>query len=565
MPAVRRVFLAEGCVLAIAGAVIGTAGALGYAALMMAGLRTWWSGAVGTTSLTLHVSGLSLVSGAVGAVVCALVCIWWTLRGLARLSERALLAGEVRWVRDAGRGARGAGRGVRAAAGSLAVAVVFIASAAVLVVLASRKAVDPAGAFFGAGASVLIACLVSLGALLRSRRAPRASRLSVARLGIRNTSERPGRSVLAVAVIASAIFILVAVDAFRLSAVDPSDRHSGTGGYSLLVDLDLPLVYNPDSSEGRDVLGLPHGRDIAVDAFRVLPGEDTSCLNLYQPTAPRILGVGERVITSGRFSFQFGPADDAARANPWLLLERPLSGGAIPAIADANSLTYILHKSVGDEIVLQHRGSPLHLRVVAALSDSIFQGELLISDANFRALFPAQQGFRFLLVDVPAGRATDVANDIERTAADLGADAVPTAERLAAFHAVQNTYLSTFQTLGGLGLLVGTVGLAAVLLRNVLERRKELALLRAVGYRPDDVFKVVFAENVMLLVWGLGVGALSASIAVIPAAMERGARVPLTASGALLVGAVLAAGLLSSAVATRVALRMPLVSVLRSE
>ena len=68
--------------------------------------------------------------------------------------------------------------------------------------------------------------------------------------------------------------------------------------------------------------------------------------------------------------------------------------------------------------------------------------------------------------------------------ADLGADAMPTAERLAEFHTVENTYLSTFQTLGGLGLLIGTVGLAAVVLRNVLERRRELALLRAVGYRP---------------------------------------------------------------------------------
>jgi len=237
----------------------------------------------------------------------------------------------------------------------------------------------------------------------------------------------------------------------------------------------------------------------------------------------------------------------------------------VPAIADANSLTYVLHKNVGDDIVLQHGDAPLHLRVVAALSDSIFQGELLISDANFRTLFPAQQGFRFLLVDAPAARAARIGEEIERAAGDLGADAVPTAERLASFHAVENTYLSTFQTLGGLGLLVGTIGLAAVLLRNVLERRKELALLRAVGYRASDLFTVVFAENVLLLVWGLTAGALSASIAVIPAALERGARVPLTAAGALLVGTVLAAGLLSSAVATRIAVRMPLVGALRSE
>ena len=83
---------------------------------------------------------------------------------------------------------------------------------------------------------------------------------------------------------------------------------------------------------------------------------------------------------------------------------------------------------------------------------------------------------------------------------------MPTAERLAEFHKVENTYLSTFQTLGGLGLLLGTLGLAAVLLRNVLERRRELALLGAVGYGRSRLFASSIAESALLLVCGLAVG-----------------------------------------------------------
>jgi ABC-type antimicrobial peptide transport system permease subunit len=151
------------------------------------------------------------------------------------------------------------------------------------------------------------------------------------------------------------------------------------------------------------------------------------------------------------------------------------------------------------------------------------------------------------------------------SATDFGADAVSTRERLDEFHAVENTYLSTFQTLGGLGLLLGTVGLAAVLLRNVLERRRELALLRAVGYRSAHVFAVVFAENALLLVSGVGLGAAAAAIAVGPAAMARGARLPISNGGLLMLGAVLAAGLLTSLLATRAALNAPLVQSLRTE
>ena len=76
---------------------------------------------------------------------------------------------------------------------------------------------------------------------------------------------------------------------------------------------------------------------------------------------------------------------------------------------------------------------------------------------------------------------------LESRLADFGFDAEPAAARLAAFHRVENTYIATFQTLGALGLLLGTLGLGAVLVRNAFEQRRELALLRAVGYRARDV------------------------------------------------------------------------------
>ena len=67
---------------------------------------------------------------------------------------------------------------------------------------------------------------------------------------------------------------------------------------------------------------------------------------------------------------------------------------------------------------------------------------------------------------------------------------------MAGLLAVQNTYLSTFQSLGGLGLLLGTFGLATVQLCNVLERRGELALLRAAGFRRRTLVELVLLESV---------------------------------------------------------------------
>ena len=75
---------------------------------------------------------------------------------------------------------------------------------------------------------------------------------------------------------------------------------------------------------------------------------------------------------------------------------------------------------------------------------------------------------------------------------------------------------------------------------------------------------MVIAESVLLLVAGIAIGTLSAAVAVVPAFASRGTPVPL-GSTALMLGAVLAAGLLSSLAATRVAAASPLLGSLRAE
>ena len=154
---------------------------------------------------------------------------------------------------------------------------------------------------------------------------------------------------------------------------------------------------------------------------------------------------------------------------------------------------------------------------------------------------------------------------IERGAGDLGADAVLDRERLAEFHRVENTYLSTFQTLGGLGLLLGTVGLAAVLLRNVLERRRELALLGAVGYAAATCSRSSWPRTRCCSAGAWRPGRVSALVAIAPAVLERGGAA--AADGRRLAAAACGArgGTAIVAHRDRAALRAPLLGALRAE
>jgi putative ABC transport system permease protein len=562
---VRRLFLAEGLVLLALGGALGALGALAYGGVLVAGLRTWWLGAVGTDRVALHVSWGALGIGVAAGAASALAAIVWTLRGLARQSPRALLGG----VLESG--------AIRTRRARILVAVVVAAFVLAGLVLAASVAnmVPAVEGFFGAGTLLLVATVtLAAAALRRARPRPIAGRgwSALARLAFRGAAHRPARSLLPVVLIASAAFIIVSVDAFRKDALgDPADRHSGTGGYALVAESVLPVVSDPATAAGREALGLGAGEapdlaDATVVAFRERPGDDASCLNLYAPREPRILAAPRAFSDEGRFSFAASLAASAdERRNPWRLLDKAIGGGVVPAVADANSLEYSLHVSVGQEIVVRgSSGLPVRLRIVGALSDTILQGAVIVSEASFLRSFPAEQGFRFFLADVPGARAQTMTTALTERLADAGMRVESTRDRLAGFHRVENTYLSTFQSLGLLGLVLGTVGLLAVLLRNVLERRAELALLRAVGYRERVLAAMVVGEHVLLLAVGLACGTVSALVAITPALLSRGGSVPITMVGALLL-TVSAVGVVASLLGGLVVIRAPLVPALRSE
>ena len=547
--AIRSVFFIEGSLLALVGSVAGVAGALAYGALVMFGLRTRWWDAVGTTSLSLHIAPVALATGGAAGFVSALGSIAWTLRGLPSMAPRALLTSV---------------HAKRKIPEWLGLA--FGAGGALLLGASVLGMISQVAGFFGAGTLLLTTALFETRRAFDRRRHPDLARIS--QLGFRNVAWRPGRSVLCIALIASATFLIIAVDAFRRDAHAPLDPKSGTGGYPLMAESVLPVIHNPNSSSGREALNLgkPAFGNVRFTLFRVRAGDETSCLNLYQPRDPRILAPASTFIQQGRFSFQDSLAKTAAqKGNPWLLLDSVFSDGTIPAIGDANSITYVLHRKLGEDVVIDSTGGhPVRLKLVAALADSIFQGELLISGKNFLRLFPNQPGYRFFLLDVPRENAAAIPGALEAALTDYGFDVTSTAERLAAFHRVENTYISTFQMLGALGLLLGTFGLAAVLVRNVLERRREMALLQAVGYRRRNLGLVILAENALLLAGGLAIGSVCALIAVIPAIISRGGHLAaLSMVGWLAI--ILITGLAAAFVATLAVIRLPLLPALRAE
>ena len=560
----RRLLLMEGLLLAGLGGLLGLFGAVGYAALMIDALTSWWQAAVSTPFIELHCSAVSFLIGGASSVAVAMIAIWWAVRHLGQVAiPRLLMPGFTYAMGSAGRETRGS---------QILAIVGFLGG---IGMVAGAHWMDPIAAFFSAAALLLVGALALLSVMLRLRSGSLVGGSGISalfRLGMRNAGRYPSRSVLTVGLIAFATFVIVAVGAMRHGHRDDVPRKdSGNGGFSLVAESATPIYRDLGSERGRfdlavsdDASRMLVGRD--VFQFRVRAGDDASCLNIYQPKNPTLLGAPRSFIKRGGFAFAATMAQsDAERANPWLLLDRRFEDGAIPAIGDANALQWIVKVGVGHDLEARDElGRPIQLRIVASLKGNLFQGELFIAETRFKEEFPSLTGDRFFLLETPPQQAEKLAATLERDLADYGFDAVTTRQRVVAFKAVENTYMATFQTIGGLGLLLGTLGLGTVLLRNVLERRAELALLRAVGFRKLSLGLLVLAENLLLLVIGLVIGTGCALIAVLPQLVHMTDFSQLIGLAGILLG-VLVAGTLSGLVAVIAALRTPLLTALRAE
>ena len=562
---IQRLFIFEGLAVCIVGAVAGAVAAVFFARLMIYGLTTWWVGAVGTQFLLLDIQPARLVMAAVASVALAGAVIWQALKSFREISVRDQLAGNSE-AAEVGPTKRSRwSKFTRFVGVGSAITAIVVPAIVVAGLVPNGEAFGGLTwqivCFFVAGFACLTAGLSLLSCFLRRRSQKEtisSSTSGLIGLSLANAARSPMRSQLTAALIAFATFVIVAVGAGRRNPLsEVPDVSSGNGGFSLVAESAQPVLFSLNTNEGRKRLGvaseefaLPDG--VKIFPFGMKPGSDASCVNLYQTRIPTLIGAADDFIERGGFRFADTPGQ-----NPWQLLQDahddtvvPNSGitvPTIPVIGDMNTLMYSLKKGIGSTILVPNESAPeCALKVVGMLDGSVFQGVLVMTDTNLKRVDPDVVGAKYFLIETSGGNTMSSASTVLESALnDYGFDAEPVSERLAGFLAVQNTYLSTFQMLGGLGLLVGTFGLAAVMMRNVVERRREIALMRAVGFTTFRVSRLVLYENCVLLLWGILLGSASALLAMLPHLRSTGADLPwqplvITLGGVAVVGSLAA-------------------------
>jgi ABC-type antimicrobial peptide transport system permease subunit len=131
-------------------------------------------------------------------------------------------------------------------------------------------------------------------------------------------------------------------------------------------------------------------------------------------------------------------------------------------------------------------------------------------------LYPSNSGSRIFLFEGSPEESEQIESEFFRVYRDHGIGMEPATARLARFNSIENTYLAIFLIMGTLGMLLGTLGLGIILVRNLQERASELALFRAAGFSRNYITRLVFGEYATLLSIGTLIGGFASIISVIP-------------------------------------------------
>lgn len=546
---VRGFYLTEGFVVALTGGLMGLVVSVIYTSLVFRILNTLWFEIVRTDVLLIKIYPVTLILGLFISLLVSMLAVFVSVR---RFQNQ--FSGNRIKVKTA-----------RQKWGWTKPVIYFLPVIAVLIVIYQgviSGQMNP-GLFFLSGILLLTGILLIIRNFLFSIEKSGAADFGKRRLILMNLVRNKARSMTVITLFAIGTFLVVSTGSNKLDlSAGAQKKTSGTGGFLFFAESSVPVLFDINDKDKRAEEGIVE--DFSAVQLMKVEGDDASCLNLNRISQPAILGVDPAAL-AGRFSFA-AKTKETSETDPWLALNKTFADGTIPAIADQTVIQWGLGMKVGDILLYQNeKGDTLRLKLIAGTTSSVFQGFVLISNQNFLKNYPTHSGTSVFLVEGKTENQQQIGDELNSVFRDYGWEMTTTVSRLVEFYSITNTYLSIFMALGALGLILGTIGLAVILARSLLERKREIAVMQATGFDTKPIFRIIAFEYFILLVTGVLTGLGAAVIAVLPAFLSPGSDASVS-TVALVVALILVNGFIWIALLTQAMLQKKnLVADLRME
>lgn len=471
--------LIQATVVGLLGSAIGIGGGLGLVSLLRVGFAQVGMDLSGSTPLDAQTVVISLLLGTVVAVGAA-----------AFPARRAALTAPIEAMREAT-------APERSLLARSIVGGILTATGAAGLVVAVLAPDDHGSAMVGVGAGLLILGTLLLAPFLVRHTLGVLAAVFVAtvrplgRLARGNVVRNPRRT----ANTASALMIGMAlVGAASVLAA------SATASTRAIVDDGWSSDFSIQSATGNVPIG-------ALADTRTLASVN----------AVDVLTYGPAVTT--------GPGETASAENPLMVVGLPVGafGRSVKIDAVTGTLDTLAHGQIavqkaiaadrgwhlGDEVTFPSRTGTIGARIGAIVDTRLFRSPIIVSDVLFATIIePAQTTVEDLLITAAPGvTAAELRADLTEVASPYVVLSVLDTEDFAGQLASQvNQILVILYALLGLSIIIAILGIVNTLALSVIERTREIGLMRAVGLGRLQLAGIITIESVLTAVFGTVIG-----------------------------------------------------------
>ncbi len=470
---VGRSVVTEALVVGLIGSIIGLLGGIGLAYGLRSLLNTF---DVGLPEGPLQVGARTIIVALVVGVVVTTLSAYAPARRASKIPPVAAMREEFASTGDSLR--------VRTLIGAI-LGVIGVA----LLVFGSRGTGGGAALIVGLGAfSLIIAVLLGAPALSR----PIVGALgavfakpfgAIGRLARTNAVRNPRRTAATAFALTLGLMLVTVIGVFGSSA---------KASINALVDVGVSADY---ILTGPNAIGVPRG---AADAVRQVPDVQS---------ATSLHGVRAKVDGEDEQGASFdGPIEG--------VLEYKILEGTV----DLTGNNMLVSKStaddkgwtVGSTQTLTGPGGVEYQTVVAGVfEDNQLIGSWIVSDEAYRKLMPAESlpDFVVLVKAKPGADLTTLRSELETATEKYVVVQVQDREEFKGTQGQQiNTLLAILYGLLALAVVIAILGIINTLALSVVERRREIGMLRAVGMQRGQMRRTIYLESVLIAVYGAAVG-----------------------------------------------------------
>ena len=359
----------------------------------------------------------------------------------------------------------------------------------------------------------------SINRLLRPIYNGRRGMTVVFKTALSYPGNRRFRTAATVAMFALVLFTVVTIAFLASMQTAALDKYvkENSGGYDIITETTLPI-----SDLAPRVL---NDQNLASRVSAVLPFNDTLLLSVRDLTMQHDFGAqiaigadpsaigASNFYTTNTFKMQNMTSDYKTTAEVWNAVTEPGSTKVVWSFGFVNVRgppTTEATPDPGDTlqiIGLLPNGTAVSRQVtVAGIMNGVFFTGIVTTNQLLRDSFQVVAG-NLGLVKVASGvDPTVVSNGLKHDFARLGMQTTVIAVVLGQFIQVGQSFLGIFEGFLALGLVVGIAGLGIIAIRSVAERRKEIGILRAIGFRRRMILASFLLENSYVALLGIMIG-----------------------------------------------------------